>query len=317
LEEAVKIFLAALVLSLVIVQSFLSPAAVKAIDPDCPVNVTVTTTTFPVTDITSTTATFNAKICITIEPSLQRKLGQGDLQTPFIFQYSTASDSEIHQVPAIPVSTQFMENTICAIFKASAQNLTPCAQYSVQFKFLGGIFIDGVVGAVGAPTDCVLLFNRPAVSFQTTGCAISTVPHQAGGMGAVAPSAKPFLMSNIVVQTAAISNPKVSPGEMVEIIANTANKGASNGDAKVTLYINGQEVESKGVSLVGGAAAPVHFYVTRNEPGTYSVYVGGVSAGAFVVDLFTNNDILIYGLIALFTIGIGGVLYLVTRRRTM
>jgi len=44
--------------------------------------------------------------------------------------------------------------------------------------------------------------------------------------------------------------------------------------------------------------------------------VNGVPAGSFTVDLFTNNDALIYGIIALFTVGIIGVLLVVVRRRT-
>ena len=122
-------------------------------------------------------------------------------------------------------------------------------------------------------------------------------------------------MANIIVQSAAISTPKVAPGEKVDITASVANRGDSNGDTKVTLYVNGQEVESQGITLSSGQTAPLHFYVSRNEPGTYSVYVGGVSAGNFTVDLFTNNDLLIYGAIALLTLGIAGALYLVTRKR--
>jgi uncharacterized membrane protein len=122
-------------------------------------------------------------------------------------------------------------------------------------------------------------------------------------------------MANIIVQSAAVATPKVAPGEKVDITASVANRGGSNGDAKVTLYVNGQEVESQGIALSGGQTAPLHFYVSRNEPGTYSVYVGGVSAGNFTVDMFTNNDILIYGMIALLTLGIAGILYLVTRKR--
>ena len=123
-------------------------------------------------------------------------------------------------------------------------------------------------------------------------------------------------MANIMVQSAAISTPKVAPGEKVDITASVANRGSSNGDARVTLYVNGQEVESQGITLSSGQTAPLHFYVSRNEPGTYSVYVGGVSAGSFTVDVFTNNDILIYGAIALLTLGIAGVLFMITRRRT-
>jgi uncharacterized membrane protein len=123
-------------------------------------------------------------------------------------------------------------------------------------------------------------------------------------------------MSNIVVQSAAIATPKATPGEKVDVTASVTNKGSSNGDAKVTLYVNGQEVESQGITLSSGQTAPLHFYLSRNEPGTYSVTVSGVSAGSFTVDTFANNDALIYGIIALLTLGIAGILYLVTRKRT-
>jgi hypothetical protein len=157
------------------------------------------------------------------------------------------------------------------------------------------------------------------ISFDTPGCKVSRPGQASTGAGAgTSPSwaLPPVQMSNIVVQSAAIATPRVSPGQQVDITASVANNGGSNGDARVTLYVNGQEVESKGVTVSSGQTTPVHFTVSRNEPGTYSVYVSGVSAGNFTVDLFTNNDILIYGLIALFTLGIAGTLYLVTRKRT-
>jgi hypothetical protein len=122
-------------------------------------------------------------------------------------------------------------------------------------------------------------------------------------------------MSNIVVQNASLSSQKVSVGEKVDVSASVVNKGSANGEAKITLYVNGEEVESRGVAVSGGQTAPLHFYLSRNEPGTYSVYVGGVSAGSFTVDLFTNNDVLIYIIIALFTLGIAGALYMLTRKR--
>ena len=123
-------------------------------------------------------------------------------------------------------------------------------------------------------------------------------------------------MSNVIVQSAAVGSPRVSPGQTVDVTASVVNKGFVNGDARVTLYVNGEVVESRGVTVASGQASPVHFQVSRSEPGTYSVYVNGVSAGNFTVDLFTNNDILIYGLIALVTLGIAGALYLVTKKRS-
>jgi uncharacterized membrane protein len=160
------------------------------------------------------------------------------------------------------------------------------------------------------------VFYGTEISFTTTGCRVR-VPGQGatGGSTGSVTSQNPAQMANIIVQSAAIATPKVAPGEKVDITASVANRGDSNGDTRVTLYVNGQEVESQGITLSSGQTAPLHFYVSRNEPGTYSVYVGGVSAGNFTVDLFTNNDLLIYGAIALLTLGIAGALYLVTRKR--
>ena len=83
------------------------------------------------------------------------------------------------------------------------------------------------------------------------------------------------------------------------------------------MYVNGQEVESKGVTLASGETQPVYFTLSPNEPGPYTVYVNNVSAGKFEVDMFANNDILIYSIIAIFVVGIMGVLYLIVRKRVV
>jgi uncharacterized membrane protein len=118
------------------------------------------------------------------------------------------------------------------------------------------------------------------------------------------------------VLNATLAAGKAAPGEKVGITATLANKGNSNGTSKVTLYVNGQEVESQGVVLASGEKRTVNFTLSRNEPGTYSVYVNSVPAGNFTVDIFTNNDVLIYSIIIMFTLGIIGILYLLARRRS-
>jgi hypothetical protein len=159
------------------------------------------------------------------------------------------------------------------------------------------------------------------ITFTTTGCSIgpSGPLGQGGSASAGAPEGTrtgPVEMSNIVVQSAALATTKAAPGEKVDVTASVTNKGSANGDAKVTLYVNGQEMESQGVTVASGQTSPVHFSLSMNEPGTYTVSVGNVPAGSFTVDAFANNDFLVYGLIALFTIGIGIVIYMVTRKRT-
>ena len=100
----------------------------------------------------------------------------------------------------------------------------------------------------------------------------------------------------------------------MNITATLVNRGNHDGTAKVTLYVNGLEEESKGVNLSSGQTMPTSFTVMRDEPGTYNVYVNNVAAGSFTVDIFNNNDALIYGLIALITLAIIAVLYFLVKK---
>jgi len=221
-------------------------------------------------------------------------------------------------------------------FTASIGNLKPCTTYYVIAKVtrpeVNGLPSVGNSGTHGAGFGIysqtaaqILSFIEQCtvygseVSFRT-GCPF--MGQGTGGSGGTtggitgANSNPVTNLSNIVVQSATVANTKVSPGESVDIAASIINKGGSNGTSKVTLYVNGQVADSKGVTLSGGQSTTMHFSVSRNDPGNYTVIVNGVPAGSFTVDLFTNNDALIYGMIALFTIGIIGILYLVIKRRT-
>ena len=149
--------------------------------------------------------------------------------------------------------------------------------------------------------------------------AILTGGSSAPGTGASTisglPASAPIQMSNIVIQSASVLSATVAPGQDVNVSASVANKGTANGDAKITLYVNGEAVESKGVTVASGQTAPVNFQVSRSEPGTYTVSVGNVPAGSFTVDAFANNDMLVYGIIALFVLGIAGAMYFILRKR--
>jgi hypothetical protein len=178
----------------------------------------------------------------------------------------------------------------------------------VRFRYLDPIPLDEECLAVIGPTE---------ISFTTTGCPtyIGSGSHQSGGVTGIGPTASPTNLPNILVQSAATAATKVAPGEKVVVNTSVINRGGANGSSKITLYVNGQEAESKGITLAGGEAAPLYFSVSRNEPGTYTVYVNNVSAGSFTVDEFTNNNILIFSMIALFAVGIIGVLFLLCKRR--
>ena len=272
-----KRLLLLLVMFLVTVQLLILPAAANGTN--------ITVTTLPATNIGVSTATLNATITNTVQRTID-----------VYFDYGTAPGQYTGKTPTV---TYTGVNSITA--QANLTGLIVCQNYYAR--------------AVISFPDPALQYGNE-ITFSTPGCPVkrlgqNTIP------GTETPfTSGPVQMSNIVVQSAAIATPKVAPGQQVDITASVANNGGSNGDTKVTLYVNGQEVESKGVTVSSGQTTPVHFTVSRNEPGTYSVYVGGVSAGNFTVDLFTNNDILIYGLIALVTLGIAGALYLVTKKRS-
>ncbi len=127
----------------------------------------------------------------------------------------------------------------------------------------------------------------------------------------------PVTLPAISVKSASLSATKVTPGTPVTVTANVANTGTSNGTSSIKVYVNGQEESSQGVTVSSGGSTPLTFTVSRNEPGTYTVYVGGTSAGSFVVDQFADGTILfISGAMILFALVIG-VIYITRRRQAL
>jgi hypothetical protein len=336
----VKRLLSILVLSLVLVQLLLPSV----------VNGTYSTpliTTLPATEVAANAATLNATAILLTGNDGNNLIYvsdtyefSGTYTNTIYFQYGTVPGVYTHTTTPVPMSSS---NTV----STRVTGLNPCTRYYARavltyiepakyhsephnflFSFLsGGPLHTGMHGlGVGLGfTPAGKHLNLPPVSniygniitFTTTGCQIGVLGGgSTGNTNSSQTTTSTIPMANIIVQSAVISTPKVAPGEKVDVTASVTNEGGSNGDAKVTLYVNGQEVESQGVTLSSGQTSPLHFFVSRNEPGTYTVTVGGVSAGSFTVDVFTNNDFLIYGIIALLTLGVAGTLYLVTRKRS-
>jgi len=128
----------------------------------------------------------------------------------------------------------------------------------------------------------------------------------------------PFVpISNIVVLTASLSTKTVTPGTPVTVTADITNKSAVNGSKMVTLYVNGQVDSTQGVAVNNGASSKLTFNVSRSEPGDYSVYVDGVPAGSFKVEMVTGNDsILIFSVSLIILAFIFGMAMLWRRQRT-
>jgi len=122
----------------------------------------------------------------------------------------------------------------------------------------------------------------------------SSVPGLAIGTYSYNP---PVSLPIIQTSSASLSAKIVTPGTPVTVTADIINKSTINGNKKVTLYVNGQVESTQGVTVNSGSSSKLTFNVTRSEPGEYNVYVDGVPAGSFKVEMVTGNDgILIFSI---------------------
>jgi hypothetical protein len=94
----------------------------------------------------------------------------------------------------------------------------------------------------------------------------------------------------MVIQSASLSAKTVTPATPITVTADIANKSAVIGNKKVTLYVNGQVETTQGITVNSGGSTKLTFNVSRSEPGDYIVYVDGVPAGSFKVELFRESD---------------------------
>jgi len=123
-------------------------------------------------------------------------------------------------------------------------------------------------------------------------------------------------LPSITVQSATLSASNVNPGAPVTISAMVTNTGKVNGSTRLTLYINGVMDQTRGLTVKSGSSIPVQFTVSREIPGTYSVYVNGVSAGSFSVsDNLGNNIVLVLSSLCLLTALFIGILMMLRRRQ--
>jgi predicted outer membrane repeat protein len=111
-----------------------------------------------------------------------------------------------------------------------------------------------------------------------------------GGTQGTYTNSPPVALPTIKVQSASLSAKAVTPGTPVTVTADLTNKSAVNGNKKVTLYVNGQVETAQGVTVNSGSSSQLTFNVSRGEPGTYAVYVDGVPAGSFKVEMVTESD---------------------------
>jgi len=100
-----------------------------------------------------------------------------------------------------------------------------------------------------------------------------------GAVKAPPPSPEPAAFT---LTLAGISPAEVAPGDEVTIAVSVANTGGTEGSYTVALKINGVKEAEKSVTVAAGDSKQVSFTAAKDEPGTYSVMVGGLT-GSFTV----------------------------------
>jgi hypothetical protein len=143
----------------------------------------------------------------------------------------------------------------------------------------------------------------------------TNVPTTHGSTMAGTTTTQTVSLPNIQIQSSSLSAYKVAPGSPVTVTANIANRGTTNGSTRLKLYVNGEEDSSQGVTVESGGKRPVYFTVSRNQPGTYDVYIGGTQAGRFTVEAAIDPNMILFISLSLIAISlILGVLMIAKRK---
>jgi hypothetical protein len=74
-----------------------------------------------------------------------------------------------------------------------------------------------------------------------------------------------------------LSSEQVEPGQEVLVTVNVTNTGGSEGSYTLDLTINGEVEQTKTVTLAASASDTVTFVVIKEELGTYTVSVDGLT----------------------------------------
>jgi hypothetical protein len=153
--------------------------------------------------------------------------------------------------------------------------------------------IENAAGTGGLQYSCdspaisnslAILFYLPPVdpgSFNCLGAAV-TVPAQPAHPK-VSPSMPNYIKpAQMSLQYLNVNPQQASANQSVTITTNVVNTGDEAGSYNVALKINGQLETSRTVSVGPQGTQPVKFTLTRTQPGTYAIDIGG-QKGTFTV----------------------------------
>jgi hypothetical protein len=143
------------------------------------------------------------------------------------------------------------------------------------------IAVDAALGArdvsVTTPRGTVM----GTALFTVNGASAPTAPKSPRASPAPTLS-RPFNPALLSIQYVSVNPQQTSAGQPVTIATNVINTGDQAGNYNVTLKINGQAEQTRMGSIGPQGTQPLKFTVTKAQPGTYAVDIGG-QRGSFVV----------------------------------
>jgi YVTN family beta-propeller protein len=108
---------------------------------------------------------------------------------------------------------------------------------------------------------------------------ILTIPAKPRASPSLPRQLKPAQMSVLYMS---VSPQQAAANQLVTISTNVVNTGDEAGNLNVTLKINSQVEQTRMVSVGPQGTQPVKFTVTKAQPGTYTIDIGG-QKGSFIV----------------------------------
>jgi hypothetical protein len=131
-------------------------------------------------------------------------------------------------------------------------------------------------------------------------------------------STRPLNPPQMSVLFVSVNPQQVTANQPVTISTNVVNTGDAGGNYNVALKINGQVEQTRTVSVGPQASQPIKFTVTRAQPGTYSIDIGGQKGSFTILGTGTAHSPVNGGLIVFLIIGVlvlASVMVLVLSRR--
>ncbi len=95
----------------------------------------------------------------------------------------------------------------------------------------------------------------------------------------------PVLAAEFVIRELIVNPPQIYVGERTTVVATVVNTGGITGEYRVTLQLDGNDLETKLLTLDPGQSIDVQFLINPDLPGVYQIDINGMTGQLNVLDV--------------------------------